>query len=158
MSPSSNLFSALKMTALSVIFFVFPTACTVAAFSNDDSLNYENDAAYQLPLNPFDTSIPSISSPLVLSGIPNEGLMVCEKPYNSFHKLSLTNKNNESALVNHYKSVPDSHEIYNVVKVPESGPEWISIGISIFALFLLLLSHTFSIEKKEMRPLMKVTG
>ncbi|MBB8776903.1 hypothetical protein HEO39_004400 [Escherichia coli] len=134
MFPSSNFFSALKMTALSVIFFVFPTACSVAAFSNDDSLSYENDAAYQLPLNPFDTSIPSISSPLVLSGIPNEGLMVCEKPFNSFHKLSLANKNNENVLVNHYKNTPESHEIFNIVKVPESGPEWVSICISILAL------------------------
>lgn len=149
MFPSSNLSSALKMTALSVIFFVFPTACTVAAFSNDDSLNYENDAAYQLPLNPFDTSIPSISSPLVLSGIPNEGVMVCEKPHNSFHKLLLTNKNNESVLVNHYKNVPNSNEIYNVVKVPESGPEWVSIGISIFALISSLGIPYFQHRKER---------
>ncbi|EFN5923837.1 TPA: hypothetical protein ACP60B_000020 [Escherichia coli] len=134
MFPSFKNIFQIKMTALSVIFFIFPAACSVTDFSNKENIEC-NESLY--PNTPFyisDSGLSGISSPFFLSGNPNDGLMFCEKANDTFHKLSLARDNKKDLFANYFKDVPNSHDIYNIVKVPENGPEWISIGISLFAL------------------------
>lgn len=142
MNLSSKKSLTLKMTALSVIFFVFPTACSVYARSQSDS---KTDAGYSANYSAFnltDARMDVVSSPLII-GVSNddelmkckdEGLMKCESVPNHFHKSLLLRQ--ENSLANHYQfqASTSPQEIFNVVKVPESGPEWVSIIISIIAL------------------------
>ncbi len=123
----------LRMTALSVIFFVLPTACSVVAHSQSESEHYASTPSSDENL--LNSRMEMVSSPIIIAGSPDAGLMRCEVESNSFHKSSLLK--NENSLVNYYRyqTQPVSQEIFNVVKVPESGPEWISIIVSIIALF-----------------------
>ncbi|EFO0619867.1 hypothetical protein DZI76_10585, partial [Escherichia coli] len=77
MFPSFKNIFQIKMTALSVIFFIFPAACSVTDFSNKENIEC-NDSLY--PNTPFyisDSGLSGISSPFLLSGNPNDGLMFC---------------------------------------------------------------------------------
>ncbi|WP_410955106.1 hypothetical protein [Raoultella planticola] len=132
----------LKMTALSVIFFVFPTACSVYAQSQSDSEIDAIDSSIDSAFNLTDARMDIVSSPIIIGvsnddGLikcENEGLLKCESTPNHFHKSLLLRK--ENSLANHYQlqAPTTSQEIFNVIKVPENGPEWVSIIISIIAL------------------------
>ncbi len=134
MNHSFNINLILKMTALSVIFFATPTACSVVAHSRGESERYVDDSLSDKTFNLLNSRMEIASSPIIIAGSSNEGLIKCETESNSFHKSLLLK--NESSLVNYYQyqTPPVSQEIYNVVEVPESGPEWFSMSISICAL------------------------
>ncbi|WP_337083482.1 hypothetical protein [Citrobacter freundii] len=132
MFPSSDSKLILKMTALSVIFFIFPTACSVAAFSDDKTTETEKN---RLIYNQGELyNIKKFASPNTIIGSPIDGLLYCEKGLDTFHKSSLLNPKSNNKLTNHYSSIPEANDIYNVVNVPESGPEWFSIIVSLLAL------------------------
>lgn len=119
------------MTALSVIFFIFPTGCSVAAFTEDISI--------QTPYSPNKPEelfgIKKFALPTTIIGTPVNGLIFCEKATDTFNRSTLSYPKSQEELVNYYKSIPETNDIYNVVNVPESGPEWFSIIVSLLALF-----------------------
>lgn len=134
MNLSFNAKLTLKMTALSVIFFVLPTACTVDAHSQNESERYVNNISSDKTIKLLDSRIEMRSSPIIIAGSPNEGLMRCETEPNIFHKSFLLKNERSLETYYQYKTSPIAQEIFNIVKVPESGPEWVSIAVSIIAL------------------------
>ncbi|EPY8411938.1 hypothetical protein ACXG8N_002324 [Klebsiella aerogenes] len=149
MFPSSDSRTILKMTALSVIFFVLPTACSVSAFSDDKTTTTAKNPLISNQGEPF--NLKKLTTPSTIIGTPTDGLMYCEKAIDTFHKSSLLSPKSIGTLTNHYESTPVANDVYNIVNIPESGPEWFSIIVSLLALIASLLIPYFQHknERKE---------
>lgn len=121
------------MTALSVIFFVFPTACSVYAYSKSETEQHAKNAVSENSFKPLEPYLSKTPTSIYFSGNQNLNFLKCETKENTFHK-SLLYKNGNT-LINHYQhQVPTtSQEIFNIVESPENEPEWISIFISLIA-------------------------
>ncbi len=66
------------MTALSVIFFATPTACSVVAHSRGESERYVDDSLSDKTFNLLNSRMEIASSPIIIAGSSNEGLIKCE--------------------------------------------------------------------------------
>lgn len=133
----------LKMTALSVIFFIALCACSTVTHSkikpelDSSDKNIEIMDSSKILYCRGETMSPVIINP----ANQKTGLIVCDNKPSTFHKSFILKQ--ETSLVNHYQYMmppyanitqPAPQEIFNIVKIPESGPEWFSISISILAL------------------------
>ncbi|EFH6879869.1 hypothetical protein AB0Y16_00995 [Escherichia coli] len=128
MFRSSDLCSVFKMTALPVIFFVNISACSATyperTASNMDSQNSESHVIEPKSGNIFNADI-CIGK--------NSDLKLCNSYERKFTPHLLYDKPDNYVLNGYYPST-SSGNLYNIVRVPESGPEWYSIAISIIAL------------------------
>ncbi|EMM9996249.1 hypothetical protein JAG49_002518 [Morganella morganii] len=122
----------LKMTALSVIFFMTLTACS--SFSHSQNQHIKNSYSLGRYDNLSNIKMGMVFPQVIKEGFLNEGLMRCEPELKSFHKSLLLKNQNSLASHYQYQMSTTTQEIFNVVKIPESGPEWLSISISIIAL------------------------
>ncbi|NWA44230.1 hypothetical protein HX889_41885 [Pseudomonas reactans] len=125
MNLSSNCQFLVKMTVMAVIFFYFLSACSFADKLNDNFIT-ENKS--------LDNSFMSNNVSLFLNTSQNS-LKTCTNAYEEFKPSLLKKETYDGKLNNHYVvESPYKGEIYNVVNIPESGPEWVSIIVSLGAL------------------------
>ncbi|MDD9211299.1 hypothetical protein [Aeromonas dhakensis] len=128
MNHSFNVKSFLLILSVTI------TACSVVAESQRSHDFYADHEQFDKKTNSTNTRIDTQSYPIILSGGSVGDLLICSSEPNSFHKSFLLK--NETSFVSHYqhKALPSPQEIFNIIKVPESGPEWFSIIISVLAL------------------------
>ncbi len=125
--------SPLRMAVLSVILF-FSNACSVIADSQNESIHYPNNTPFNNEFPLLDTTIERISHPIVITLNSNESSTKAELEKIRFDKSFLLENESSSKNDNSYHFPSTTQKIFNVIKVPENGPEWFSIIISIVAL------------------------
>ncbi|HHS9796030.1 Uncharacterised protein [Klebsiella pneumoniae] len=127
-----------KMTVLPVIFFsiIGCDSSNVSRYENIDDLSFYNDAVRNLPLD----------------GMPDNNAYSVRKP----KELNFSPKylSRESSVVDmqHYEIPNDKKsDFYNIVKTPESKPDYIAIAISFLALLasVLVPIHLQRKQKKD---------
>ncbi|WP_037036050.1 hypothetical protein [Rahnella sp. WP5] len=142
MNLSSNIRSLTKMAVFSAIFFGVLTGCSFAAMSDNSNskLNFDN----VIPLEKNNSSFFKKNEGFCLNPAQNT-LKICKDYYENFNYHYLAENKNSNNALGHYslnnKTLNTGEpnrpsEIYNLVNIPEGGPEWVSIIISIFALIL----------------------
>lgn len=119
-----------KAAFLQAVFFLFfPLHTTEAKYINPEEILKASETPPSL--NTCKT-IEQKFSPFFIFKIPEN------------YKISHYSKEDES-----YRESYSKNEIYNIVRVPESGPEWWSIGISFLAVTISLLLPAYQFRKQR---------